>query len=44
MSKKHFNRNELSNLTIGNEGLRQEAVDYIDWILNNAKVKERGIE
>ncbi|WP_148929055.1 hypothetical protein [Paenibacillus methanolicus] len=46
---------EMNNPTIAHEGIRQEAVNYVDWILKNtgldkkieevnAKAKEEGIE
>ncbi|MNC10208.1 hypothetical protein D3C75_578470 [compost metagenome] len=33
----------MDNPTIANEGIRKEAVDYIDWIQNNTKVPEYDI-
>ncbi|MDQ6422153.1 extracellular solute-binding protein [Paenibacillus sp. LHD-117] len=36
-------RYEMNNPAIAHEGLRQDAVDYIDWILNNTKVPDYDI-
>ncbi|OMF26490.1 hypothetical protein BK133_20255 [Paenibacillus sp. FSL H8-0548] len=36
-------RYDLSNPSISDVGLREEAVEYIDWILNNTKVPEYDI-
>ncbi|MGO4545991.1 extracellular solute-binding protein [Paenibacillus sp. 2TAB23] len=36
-------RYDLSNPSIGDEGLRQDAVEYVDWVLNNTKVPEYDI-
>ncbi|MNZ63920.1 Lipoprotein LipO precursor [compost metagenome] len=36
-------RYDISNPAIAHEGLRQDAVDYIDWILNNTKVPDYDI-
>ncbi|MGO4107682.1 extracellular solute-binding protein [Paenibacillus sp. YAF4_2] len=36
-------RYNISNPAIADEGLRQDAVDYVDWILNNTKVPEYDI-
>lgn len=36
-------RYDMSNPAIGNESLRQDAVEYIDWVLNNTKVPDYDI-
>ncbi|WP_337099883.1 extracellular solute-binding protein [Paenibacillus sp. YIM B09110] len=36
-------RYDVSNPAIAHEGLREDAVEYIDWILNNTKVPEYDI-
>jgi len=36
-------RYDMNNPSIGHEGLRQDAVDYIDWVINNTKVPEYDI-
>lgn len=34
---------DMNNPTISNESIRQEAVDYVDWILQNTKVPDYDI-
>ncbi|MFX3635944.1 MAG: extracellular solute-binding protein [Candidatus Pristimantibacillus sp.] len=34
---------DMNNPTISNESIRQDAVDYVDWVLNNTKVPDYDI-